>query len=170
MFHNIWTEALIYLRRIKSLCVSLIRYEALEAIYLFRRETKKKKTTVDKLLNGWRLPRLQGGEEYESVVPHIICLLITSLSLIPVMSGAGLCSDSVTGMTAGLVLIRNDQRPGYKHKHTHIHNTHTHMSLSHTHTYTRHAQTRHMHLFVTVAGDLRNNIVSFVKQIAASAS
>lgn len=33
------------------------------------------------------------------------------------MSGAGLCSDSVTGMTAGLVLIRNDHRPGYKHTH-----------------------------------------------------
>ena len=58
------------------------------------------------------------GEEYKCVAPCIVCLLITLLSLIPIMSGAGLCSDSVTGMTAGLVLIRNDHRPGYKHAHT----------------------------------------------------
>lgn len=32
--------------------------------------------------------------------------------------GAGLCSDSVTAMTAGLVLITTDHRSGYKHTHT----------------------------------------------------
>ncbi len=59
-------------------------------------------------------------------MPRITCLLITLLSLIPIMLGAGLCSDSVTGMTAGLVLIRNDQRPGYKHTQSH---TRTHTSI-----------------------------------------
>lgn len=55
------------------------------------------------------------GEEY--VIKCSACRLITLLSLIPMMSGAGLCSDSVTGMTAGLVLIRNDHVSGYKHTH-----------------------------------------------------
>lgn len=60
------------------------------------------------------------GEEYKCVA----CLLLTLLPLIPIMSGAGPCSDCVAGMTAGLVLIRNDHRPGYKHTRTYTPVTH----------------------------------------------
>lgn len=62
------------------------------------------------------------------------------LSLIPLMSGAGLFSDSVTGMTAGLVLIRNDHRPGYKHTHTHP----PRYTLKTTYTNRQHARLRHL--------------------------
>lgn len=60
------------------------------------------------------------GEEYKCVA----CLLLSLLSLIPIMLGAGPCLDCVAGMTAGLVLIRNDQRPGYKHTRMHTPVTH----------------------------------------------
>ncbi len=101
--------------------MSLIRLEVVEAIYLFQRETllKEKKNYSRQITQQLKRYTATRGEEYKCVVPCIACLLITLLSLIPIMSGAGLCSDSVTGMTAGLVLIRNDHRPGYKHTHTH---------------------------------------------------
>lgn len=51
VFLSIWMEALIYLRHIKTLSVSLIRSEVVEAIYLFQRETLLKKRNKKKSAN-----------------------------------------------------------------------------------------------------------------------
>lgn len=122
-------EPLISVRHIQSLPVPPIHSEVAEAIYLFpgkpwQKEEGKKvlQPTNYSAVNLYGATR-EGG--YKCLVSGIVCLLITLLSLIPIMLGAGLCSDSVTGMTAGLALIRNDHRPGYK---TH---TQTHARLRH---------------------------------------
>lgn len=109
---------ILILRDIESLFVSLIHLEVVDAIYLFQRETLVKKKSYSRQVSCYKWYTASRGEEYKCVVPRLACLLITLLSLIPIMLGAGLCSDSVTGMTAGLVLIRNDHRPGCKHTHT----------------------------------------------------
>lgn len=97
------------------------------------------------------------GEEYQCVD----CLPLTPHSLIPIMSGAGPRADCVAGMTAGLVLIRNDHRPG--HKHVLVHTPVTHFKpCSHR---------QDARVFVTsVCAIIATSWSHFVNQIAASAS
>lgn len=68
----------------------------------------KQNTSARKLRSIYGKAPLQRGQEYKWAEHRITCLLITLLSLIPIMSGGAPCSDSVTGVTAGLALIRND--------------------------------------------------------------
>lgn len=118
-----------HLRHIKSLSLSLIRLEVVEAIYLIqgkpRREKKKKKKRLH-LTNYSALKATRVGEN-KCVVPCTTRLLITLLSLIPIMSGGGLSSDSVTAMIAGLVFIRNYHWTGYKHTRTQPSRTFDHL-------------------------------------------
>lgn len=118
----------------RGICLfKLIYLKAVEVINSFQREAKLRNRMQQanyspaKAAHGYKRRRIQG------VVPRTACLPITLLSLIPIMSGAGLCSDSVTGMTAGLVLIRNDHRPGCKQTRA---RTHTLRALAQTDTRT----------------------------------